>query len=232
MKRLIRSNTILSATKYKATDPRLPIIKAMEDVLGIEFRGNKPDWSATQYSSKYDYDVQYTINTKPGYGGKRRYIFYLTPATDEREVQDLIVRDMKDYILDNFGDDLEVATYGGIPPLDKHYELACDEYRVDKETLSNRKTQENEARDVYYEVDSILKHEGYDVKSYKSYSNYVCIFVKVKILDESVEQDAKDIEHILKQNGFHLKSVDIQYGRAMYPATWVEHMIRVNVYYN
>lgn len=236
MKRLVKSNTILSAIKYKSNDPRLPIIKAMEHVLGIEFRGNKPDWQNPQYSKKYDCEVDYTISSKSGYNGKRRYEFSLSRILGLEDLQDDIVRDMKDYILDNFGDTLNVSTYGGLPPVDKHYKLACDEYGINEGEASKRKDQSKKLNEVstriYDKVDSILRKEGYNVTSFKSYSNYVCIFVKVKILDESVEQDADNIRYILQEEGFHVKSVDIQYGRVMYPSTWVDHLIRVNVYYD
>lgn len=74
MKRYIRSSSIESSVSYKDNDPRLPLIKAIENVLDIEFLGSKP---GMQYSDKYNCYLEYVLSgTNTAHGKKYKLKIY------------------------------------------------------------------------------------------------------------------------------------------------------------
>lgn len=90
---------IKAAQSYKDNDSRLPLIKAVENILGLKFEGSK---STIQWSENYQCYMKYDITSK-----QDTYRLKMYQSSDDNPehfkfINTNILEDVTDYIKENF----------------------------------------------------------------------------------------------------------------------------------
>ena len=228
MKRYIRA-----ATTYKGTDPRLPLIKALEDVVEIPFEGSSTYSGPTSYSNKYECYVGYKIVSGKNVGTNRYRLSveclnrsepypYVPIPDDEQDMlyekEEKIVMDITRYIHKNY------------PELDaepnlKFKFITCDSYYGDNPV-------EDDSEKMYSDVINLLSQSNMEYKerfrkaSYRSSPEYLNIRIPGADPYSPEGQEEKDsILELLKENGFNVKSIITTKGTD--PGYWMDYIIRI-----
>lgn len=219
---------IKASTKYKENDKRIPLIRAIQEVLGVDFTGNK---SVYQYSTKYDCYLRYVIMSGKSIG-RNRYKMSIYQNNDEPEEKldfrpngyrtvtaDVdIMKDICRFLESNYSEFFVRCNevYGFV---------ICDAY-FESDSITT------DAESLYNDVYSLLDSKGYEVENFTTYQDYITVQVVVSLMEKNPELQVSNIRSILESNGYHVKSISLTRGSKSYPAYWMDHRIKINIYYN
>lgn len=207
MKRLIR------CAVETRSDPRYPLIKALEDVVGVPFEGATTYSGPTKYSKIYECYVGYKITSGRNVGtNKYRLSIRCLNKSDPYPIE--LVSDKEEQDLDNKSKEIiiDIAEYLdrkfpelNAEPNTRFKFITCDSYYEDDSVTDT-------SEEMYKEVIDMLKtHIHYDSEaleesSYRSSSEYLNIRIPGADPNSS---EKKDIRNLLKENRFDVKSVVI-----------------------
>lgn len=215
MKKLIRAAT------YKDNDPRLPLIKSIENVLGLRFNGSKP---GMQYCKIYDCYLECNITSKQD---AYKLQIYQSSTTD-REIAGSNYKYADPTILMDIANYLEINYNEYFIKVDKKYGFVlCKPYFSDLSTL-------DEGEDIAKELSHIVFNslysdqfkypgKGPEFSSYKSYENYVKLIWTWHADEKSLKYASKYIQDVITNEGYRIKSASTAsapptgYGRPYYP---------------
>lgn len=230
MKRYIRSSEIVSATSYKDDDLRLPLIKSIEEVLGIDFQGAK---SQMQYAEKWDRYLGYQIFSK---NNKYKMSIYQS-SSPEPEYKDgrlkyadpEIITAVQNFLKENYPDYYSNSNI-------KYGFVVCRAFLQDESSKQAASKIEDEISDLvlYSKFDSKDMLESEFPSSYKAYKDYVTLtWTYWEYWNAPGETPEEDLVNLVKSAGYHIKSSSVTKGYSKgYGHPDVPSRLQISIYYN